>query len=330
MDKRTKILLGVLGVLALLAAGYFGFIVMTAEDMGEMAAVPVTGKVAEAPKPAEQEAAPGNQPGPAPAVPATAGAPAAETQATATPSSTAVPAPTGKEAAKAAPAPAGAPAPPAGKEAVKPAASPCVTVFKITVKGKETKYNTPEDVVEKSGMNAAALKAYSAKNKSEATKAIETLKKTKGPADAIDCASKNLALAEKLVSLVAAKFPEKAEQKVYTYSSLDKRDPFMSPMEIPKVFPKIPATAPPVQQVPSEQLRVSAIIWNDKGYRAMITTPDNRAYTVRVGDTIGNKKGKVDRITEKRVYIKELIPDIFGDIETREIVLKLYKETELP
>lgn len=331
MDKRTKILLGVLGVLALLAAGYFGFVMMSAEDMGEMAAAPVTGDAAKAPAPAAQEAEPGKQPEPATAVPAPAAAPAqpagseAAKTATAPAAPPASPAAAGKEAAKAAPAPVAAPA---GKEPAKPA--PCVTVFKVTVKGKEVQYNTPEDVVAKSGMDAVEIKAYSAKNLDAATKAMEALKKSKGPADAIDCASKNLALAEKLSALVASKFPEKAEQKVYTYSSLDKRDPFMSPMEIPKVFPKISATAPPVQQVPSEQLRVSAIIWNEKGFRALISTPDNRAYTVKVGDTIGNKKGKVDKITEKRVYIKELIPDIFGDIETREIVLKLYKETEQP
>ena len=118
------------------------------------------------------------------------------------------------------------------------------------------------------------------------------------------------------------------ESKAYVYSPLGKRDPFMSPLEVPKQYPKVPANARPLERVPTESIQVKAIMWNEKGYRALVISPDNRGYTVKVGDHIGNKGGRIVRITEKRLYVTEKITDILGDVETRNIVLKLHKEAE--
>jgi len=112
------------------------------------------------------------------------------------------------------------------------------------------------------------------------------------------------------------------------YASLGKRDPFMSPLEVPKVYPAVPANARPLEKVPSEQIIVKAIMWNEKGYRALVSTPDGRGYTVKAGDSFGNKKGRVAKITENRVYVTEHIKDVLGNVETVNIVLPLHKEAE--
>jgi len=99
----------------------------------------------------------------------------------------------------------------------------------------------------------------------------------------------------------------------------------MNPLEVPKVYPHVSPDARPVEREDTERLQVKAIMWSKKGYRALIVTPDGRAYTMKDGETIGNKGGKIVKVTEKMVYVTEKIKDILGDVETKNIVLKLYK-----
>ena len=102
----------------------------------------------------------------------------------------------------------------------------------------------------------------------------------------------------------------------------------MSPFEVPKVYPPIPRNATPLERVPVEKLTVKAIIWNNKGFRAMIMTPDGRGYTVKTGENVGDKQGRITRITENSVYVTEKIKDILGNVETNKVVLPLHKEAE--
>lgn len=310
MDKRIKILLIVLVALIAIGGGYYAYIIMTAEETVMAVAPPVAGEAPEAPA-AEQEETQ-KEPADKPAEAAGAEKPKEAVQA-----EMQVP----KEQEK----------PGDGKkgEAKPPEVpAPCVAVISADVKGKKVEFKTPEEFLEKSGMDKESITEFSKTNLEAAKKAAGELEKAKAPAAELDCARKKLELADRLSKLVEEKFPAKPEKEVYTYSSLDKRDPFMSPAEIPRVYPPVPKNAPPIERIPAEQIKVQGIIWNERGFRALATLPDGRGYMVKVGDTIGNKNGKITRISEKRVYVEERIPDIFGDIEVRNIVLKLYKEAE--
>lgn len=117
-------------------------------------------------------------------------------------------------------------------------------------------------------------------------------------------------------------------EKTFTYSSLGKRDPFMNPLEVPKLYPPVPPNARPIERVPAESLVVKAIIWNEKGFRALVVTPDGRGYTVKVGDAIGNKQGRIVKISETRVYVTEHVRDVLGNVEANNIVLQLHKEAD--
>ncbi len=357
MEKRTKILLIVLVALIILGGGYYAYIIMTADETITAVAPPVATqtpmtpaapKPEEGPKeapaetpteaaPAEQQTAKAEEKPEAAKIAQAQPAEKAEPQASAGQVKEAKPAaaeqaqPGAEKKAEAKPAPADQAKPGTEKKAEAKAvegAAPCVATISAEVKGKKVEFKTPEEFLEKSGMDGKAAKEFSAANLEAAKKDVAGLEKAKAPAAQIDCAKKKLDLATRLAKLVEEKFPAKPEKEVYTYSSLDKRDPFMSPTEIPKVYPPVPKNAPPLERIPAEQVAVKGIIWNEKGFRALAIAPDGRGYTVKVGDTIGNKRGKIIRISEKRVYVEERIPDIFGDIEVRNIVLKLYKEAE--
>jgi len=327
VDKRTKILLIVLGVLILLAGGYYGYIylmpgeeTMTAQAPAPVAKAPAKPSEAKPVETVPAEAKPAEQPAGAVQEPPAA-KPGEAPKEAAAPAQKAVEKPAAAVAEK-----------PEAQQAAKPEAkaAPCVPTLKTTVKGKTSEFKTAEEFVEKSGMDEKAMRDYGAKNLNEAKGKLGKLEKakTKAKAEDVDCAKKELSLAEQLVKLIESKFKKEPAKENYRYSSLDKRDPFMSPLEIPKVYPAVPKNAAPLERVPSEQLDVDGIMWNEKGFRALVVTPDGRGYTVKVGDTVGNKRGKIIRISEKRVYIEERIPDIFGDIEVRSIVLKLHKEAE--
>ncbi|MGC2423287.1 MAG: pilus assembly protein PilP [Nitrospirota bacterium] len=198
--------------------------------------------------------------------------------------------------------------------------------IKTVETGKEVQYNTPEDFVEHTKLSQSDAESYIQLKLDEANKSLEAARKKKDSV-AADRAEKEIALYEKTVALLKTRVLAGPE-KNYVYSSLGKRDPFMSPFEVPKVFLPVPRNASPLERVPVDKLMVKAIIWNNKGFRAMIMTPDGRGYTVKTGEPVGDKQGRITRITESSVYVTEKIKDILGDVETNKVVLPLHKEAE--
>jgi Tfp pilus assembly protein PilP len=206
------------------------------------------------------------------------------------------------------------------------AAAPEKHVLKVMEKGREVQYGSPEDFLERTTLTPPEIAGFSHKKLDEARKDLDAAN-AKGDKGAADRAMSEMKLAERLDALAKARIQEGPE-KSFIYSSLGKRDPFMSPLEVPKIFPPVPPNAKPIERVPVESLALKAIMWNEKGYRAMLVTPDGRGYTVKVGDTIGNKQGRIVKISEKRVYVTEHIHDIMGNVEANNIVLQLHKEAD--
>lgn len=199
-------------------------------------------------------------------------------------------------------------------------------VIKTVEAGKEVQYKTPEDFAAHTKLSQSEAQAYVQLKLDEAHKSLEEARKKKD-SDAGDRAEKKIAIYEKAASILKTRVLA-GPDKDYVYSSLGKRDPFMSPFEVPKVYPPIPRDAGPLERVPVEKLAVKAICWNRHGFRAMIVTPDGRGYTVKTGEHIGDKQGWITRITERSVYVTEKIKDILGDVETNKVVLPLHKEAE--
>jgi hypothetical protein len=114
----------------------------------------------------------------------------------------------------------------------------------------------------------------------------------------------------------------------YIYGARDLRDPFMLPEEL-----RSPETAkkdlPPLQRYAISDFRLVAVVRGGRGTYAMVTTGDEKGYTVRVGTRIG-PDGRVRRITKDAVIVEEIHPDEFGELRKSETVLALRPEEVVP
>ncbi len=108
-----------------------------------------------------------------------------------------------------------------------------------------------------------------------------------------------------------------------SFFQLPERNPFRTyivqsaPEEV--FEPKIP-----LQRYELSQLRLVAVVWGIPTPVGMIETPDGKGYTVKRGDLVGNKNGRVVSITENSIVIEEkrkgFVP---GDIKVSRFTLSL-------
>ncbi len=122
-----------------------------------------------------------------------------------------------------------------------------------------------------------------------------------------------------------AKPEEKVEQEVYVYDAKGRRDPFMSLVTVAKERPHV-KKANPVENYDVSEIKLSAIVWDNNQYYALITLPDNKSYTIKKGMTLGLYGGKVQDINRSGVLIREQIKDYRGQLKTKDTLLKLRNE----
>lgn len=119
--------------------------------------------------------------------------------------------------------------------------------------------------------------------------------------------------------------PEK-ESGGYVYDPGDRRDPFMPlilPVEIlRKGGKRITGT---LESYDISDFTLTAIAKKESEYYALVTAPDNKAYTVKEGTIIGLRKGKVTKITSNIVTMIEYSKDYLGKMKSRQIFLELHK-----
>jgi type IV pilus assembly protein PilP len=123
----------------------------------------------------------------------------------------------------------------------------------------------------------------------------------------------------------APKEAAKPSEEGYTYNPRGRRDPFKSLLV--KVA-KIEEELPPLQKVDSADLKLTAIVWDQAGYFAMVETPDGKGFVVKVGTIIGLNKGVVKKITPRELIIEEKVQTYLGELRTREVTLELRKREE--
>jgi Tfp pilus assembly protein PilP len=119
---------------------------------------------------------------------------------------------------------------------------------------------------------------------------------------------------------------EKAEKEVYEYDAKGRRDPFMSLVVVAKEKPHFKKKANPMENYDVDEIKLTAIVWDNHQYYALVTLPDNKSYTIRKGMTLGLYGGKVQDITKDSVLIREQVKDYRGQLRTKDTLLKLRKE----
>lgn len=110
------------------------------------------------------------------------------------------------------------------------------------------------------------------------------------------------------------------------YDPTGKRDPFL-PFLRPR--PKAPPrpeqgeALSPLMQGDVREYRFVGVIWNPRGYRALVEDIEGKGYTVTVGSRLGRGGAVVTRITDKELALKEEFQDYSGATVVRESSLKL-------
>jgi type IV pilus assembly protein PilP len=119
---------------------------------------------------------------------------------------------------------------------------------------------------------------------------------------------------------------EVPEPTGYIYDRRDRRDPFV-PLIVPKKKVKKDKDVKPgtLESYDLSEFKLGAIAKKGKDYFALITTPDNRSFTVRKGMAIGLNKGKVKDITRDKIVLVEYSRDFRGERKPREIILEFRK-----
>ena len=121
---------------------------------------------------------------------------------------------------------------------------------------------------------------------------------------------------------------EELQQEVYTYNAKDRRDPFLSLVTITtKKLPKKKGVTP-FESYDVDQIALLAIAWDEQKHYALIMLPDKKSYTITEGMKLGLYGGKVEKITNDKVIIREYIKDYKGDLKTKDSILKLRTEEE--
>ncbi len=112
------------------------------------------------------------------------------------------------------------------------------------------------------------------------------------------------------------------------YIARGKIDPFEPLFKDKPVFKKtkkkrIPRT--PLEKLSIGQLKLVAIIRAPSGNKALVEESSGKGYVIKKGTYIGLNSGKIIKIEKNNIIIEEEIQNIQGNMEVRQIELKLQK-----
>ncbi|MDA8168146.1 MAG: pilus assembly protein PilP [Nitrospiraceae bacterium] len=118
------------------------------------------------------------------------------------------------------------------------------------------------------------------------------------------------------------------EDETYTYSSGNRRDPFLSLIYVAKASQKKTRKITiPIEEYDISQFKLEAVV-KGKGHYALVKLPNGKHYILREGMTAGSNGGKVVRITKDSMVVRETTTDLRGKKYTNNITLRLRQEEE--
>jgi Tfp pilus assembly protein PilP len=123
----------------------------------------------------------------------------------------------------------------------------------------------------------------------------------------------------------AAETQEVVQAKYYVYDQMERRDPFLSLVEITKKKPPKKKNASPIESFSIEEIKLLAIASDPEKSYALVLLPNQKTYTITKGTVLGLEGGKVEEITEETVLIREFVKDFRGNIKPKDTILKLQK-----
>ncbi len=143
------------------------------------------------------------------------------------------------------------------------------------------------------------------------------------------CADRNMDDLHKFIAETKSKYVGQVEPlpaitpyESYRYSVENLRDPFKPSVAMIKAAPKRkpsngirPNTTrnkEELERFPLDSLQMAGIINNDGETWAIIKAPDNNIYRVKKGNHMGENNGKITKITESYIELREIVADGMG------------------
>ncbi len=175
---------------------------------------------------------------------------------------------------------------------------------------------------------SSSVSAASAKSSKPAQISVTPVKSSKAtakPAQAKEKAKAEAAPAAKAaeptpaVAVEDKKTPAEPKKEEKTYSSLGKRDPFISPVVSRSVSGSGCSSGKRCLAI--DQIALTGIIKSDGGMIAVVVNALNKAYFLRENDPVFN--GYVVKITPDSIVFKETIQDKLGKSFEREVTKKI-------
>lgn len=118
----------------------------------------------------------------------------------------------------------------------------------------------------------------------------------------------------------AAPTPVTALEPQIVYQPEGRRDPFRDVLDA--------RMADEGEGIDYAGIKVAGIVWQRRGYTALLETADGLGHILRVNDPLG-KTGRVRQITEETVVIDVRSKDFTGRSHTRTITLELKRDEKL-
>jgi len=114
------------------------------------------------------------------------------------------------------------------------------------------------------------------------------------------------------------------ERPTYVYDVKGRRDPFR-PLIEPRVKAVKTGQKAGLAALEVNEIKLSGIIWEQRGFLALVEAPDGKGYVLRVNDTIGGD-ARVSKITPESVTFEVRGPTPLPQVRTRLVELRLRKE----
>jgi len=145
----------------------------------------------------------------------------------------------------------------------------------------------------------------------------------------MSCAEQNLSDLEEYIAETKAKYIGKVEAlpaitpyESYQYGVLEKRNPFKPSVSLVKsielkrttngIQPSVARNKEELEKYALETLYMVGIMNNDGQQWALIKAPDNSIFRVREGNYMGENHGKIIKISESKIDLKEIVSDGLG------------------
>lgn len=110
----------------------------------------------------------------------------------------------------------------------------------------------------------------------------------------------------------------------FRYDPEGKRDPFRSFLfERPENLPDL--ARGPLEQFDVSQLSLVAVIWDVGTARALVQDPSGMSFIIAEGTRVGKNAGRVLRIGDSAVVVKETYVDYRGKETTRDVEMRIRK-----